>query len=78
MAITTLALSLIVRMESGMLSAAKQIKVRGSDVSGVELVVQPLSSVTGRVVLEETKTTECSDKQRPVFTETLVSAQSSE
>ena len=58
-----------------MLSAAKQIKVRGTDVSGVELVVQPLSSVTGRVVLEEIKTTECSDKQRPVFTETVVSAQ---
>lgn len=58
-----------------MVSAAKQIKVRGADVSGVELVVQPLSSVTGRVVLEEMKTTECSDKQRPVFTETLVSAQ---
>jgi carboxypeptidase family protein len=59
-----------------MLSATKEIKVRGADVSGVELAVQPLSSVTGRVVLEETKTTECSDKQRPVFTETVVSAQS--
>lgn len=60
-----------------MFSAAKQIKVRGADVGGVELIVQPLSSVTGRVVLEETKTTECSDNQRPVFTETLISAQSS-
>jgi hypothetical protein len=59
-----------------MLSPPKQIKVRGADVSGVELVVQPLSSVHGRVVLEETKTTECSDKQRPVFTETLISAHS--
>ena len=44
-----------------MVSAAKQIKVRGADLSGVELTVQPLSSLTGRVVLE-------------VFTETLVSA----
>jgi len=61
-----------------MFSAAKQIKVRGADVSGVELVVQPLSSVTGRVVLEETKITECGDKQRPLFTETLISAQSNE
>lgn len=58
-----------------MLSPTKQIKVRGTDVSGVELVVQPLSSVAGRVVLEEIKTTECSDKQRPIFTETVVSAQ---
>jgi hypothetical protein len=59
-----------------MFSAAKQITVRGADVTGVELVVQPVSSVTGRVVLEETKTTECTDKQRPIFTETLISAQS--
>ena len=59
-----------------MSSVAKHIKVSGADVSGVELVVQPLSSVVGRVVLEETKTTECSDKQRPVFAETLISAQS--
>ena len=58
-----------------MFSAPKQIKVRGADVTGVELIVQPLSSVAGRVILEETKTAECSDKQRPVFTETLVSAQ---
>lgn len=59
-----------------MFSDPKQIKVRGADVTGVELIVQPLSSVTGRVALEETKSTECSDKQRPVFSETLVSAQS--
>lgn len=59
-----------------MVSASKQIKVTGADVTGVELIVQPLSSVVGRVVLEEIKTTECSDRQRPVFTETVVSAQS--
>jgi hypothetical protein len=57
-----------------MFSDPKQIKVRGADVTGVELIVQPTSSVSGRVVLEETKTAECSDKQRPIFTETLVSA----
>lgn len=59
-----------------MFSDAKQISIRGADVSGVELVVQPLSSVAGRVLLEELKT-ECGDKQRPVLTETLVTAQSS-
>jgi hypothetical protein len=59
-----------------MFSAAKQIKVRGADVGGIELIVQPLSSVTGRVVLEETKNVECGDKQRPIFTETLISAES--
>src|ERR1700741_713557 len=59
-----------------MFSAAKQITVRGADVTGIELIVQPVSSVTGRVALEETTTTECTDKQRPIFTETLISAQS--
>jgi hypothetical protein len=59
-----------------MFSEPKQVKVRGGDVGGVQLVVQPLSSVTGRVVLEETKATECNDKQRPVFSETLIAAES--
>jgi hypothetical protein len=58
-----------------MMSASKQIRVRGADVTGVELSVQPLSSVSGRVVLEDSKATECEDKQRPVFTDTLVFAQ---
>jgi hypothetical protein len=59
-----------------MLSAVKQIKVRGADVTGVELVVRPLSSIIGRVVLEESVPTACNDKRRPIFTETLISAQS--
>ena len=55
-------------------SESKLVKVRGADVSGVELVAQPLASVSGRVVLEETKAPQCTDKQRPVFAETSVSA----
>lgn len=58
-----------------LMSAPKQIRVRGADVTGVELSVQPLSSVSGRVVLEDSKATECSDKQRPLLTDTLVFAQ---
>lgn len=58
-----------------MFSAPQQVKVRGADVTGIELIVQPLGSVTGRLVLEETKNTECNDKQLPVLKETLVSAQ---
>ena len=56
------------------LSPSKRIKVRGADVTGIELVTQPLGSVSGRVVLEESNATECTDKQRPLFPETLVSA----
>ena len=55
-------------------SDSKLIKLRGADVTGIELVTQPMGSVSGRVVLEETKVAECTDKKRPVFTETSVSA----
>ena len=66
------ALSMVPSGEAGIVS--KRIKVRGADVTGVELVTQPLASVSGRVVLEESKAPECAGKQRPLFTETLVSA----
>jgi hypothetical protein len=55
-------------------SESKLIQIRGADVTGVELATQPLGSVSGRVVLEETKAPECTDKKRPVFGETSVSA----
>ncbi|HEY2963966.1 MAG TPA: carboxypeptidase-like regulatory domain-containing protein [Pyrinomonadaceae bacterium] len=55
-------------------SVAKRIKVRGADVTGIELSSRPLSSVAGRVVLEESKAPECTEKPRPVFNEMLVSA----
>lgn len=56
------------------ISDAKLIKVRGADVEGIELAVRPMASITGRVVLEELKTTDCKDKERPGFKETFISA----
>lgn len=56
------------------ISPSKRIKVSGADVTGVELVAQPLASLSGRVVLEESSATECADKTRPLFSETLISA----
>lgn len=56
------------------LSASQRITVKGADVTGIKLVTQPLSSVSGRVVFEESSATECTDKARPLFSETLVSA----
>jgi Carboxypeptidase regulatory-like domain len=55
-------------------SDSKLIKIRGADVTGIELVTQPLASINGRVMLDDTKVAECTDKQRPVFTETSVAA----
>ena len=66
------ALSVSEAGQSGIVS--KRIKVRGADVTGVELMTQPMASVNGRFVLEESKATECAGKPRPVFSETLVSA----
>jgi hypothetical protein len=56
------------------ISVPKRIKVRGADLSGVEIVTQPLSLISGRVVLEDSKAPECKGKRRAVVTETLVSA----
>ena len=56
------------------ISESKLIKVRGADIEGVELTTRPMASIAGRVVLEELKTTECTDKDRPLFKETFVSA----
>ena len=55
-------------------SDSKLINVRGADVTGIELVMQPLGSISGRVVLEEIKAVECTDKQPPVFADTIVTA----
>jgi hypothetical protein len=57
-----------------MLSEPRRITVRGADVTGIELTIKPLGVITGRVVLEESKATDCKGKRRPVFTETLISA----
>jgi hypothetical protein len=56
------------------LSQPRRISVRGTDVTGIELAMKPLASVSAQVVLEELKTKECGTKEAPVLTETLVSA----
>ena len=55
-------------------SQPQRISVRGADVTGLELALKPLASVSGQVVLEELKTKECGTKELPILTETLVSA----
>ncbi len=56
------------------ISQAQRISVKGSDVTGIELALKPLASVSGQVVLEELKTKECGPKEAPALTEALVSA----
>lgn len=55
-------------------SGPKRIRVRGADITRIEVTTKPLGSITGRVVLEGSKAVECKGKRRPLFTETVVSA----
>lgn len=54
------------------LSEPRRIKVKGADITGLELTASPLGSIRGRVTLDDSKAPECKDKRRPLFGETLV------
>jgi hypothetical protein len=56
------------------LTEPKLIRVRGADVEDVELTVTTLGSVSGRVLLEESKVTECQGKQPPELKDTFIAA----
>ena len=56
------------------LSEPKRIKVRGSDITGIELSTKPLAVVSGQLLLEDSRAAECKGKRRPLFAETLVFA----
>jgi hypothetical protein len=58
--------------------ATRRIKVSGADVTGIELNVEPLASVSGRIVLDEANKSECAGKQRPSVSEILVSPSQNE
>jgi protocatechuate 3,4-dioxygenase beta subunit len=57
------------------MSVTKRITIKGASVTGVELVTTPMSSISGRVVLEPSKIAECQGKRAPLFAETLVQLQ---
>lgn len=50
----------------------RHIVVKGADVTGLEIVLKPLGSVEGRVVLVKSQLPECKDKRQPIFSETLI------
>jgi hypothetical protein len=56
------------------LSEPRRIRVRGADISGIELLPKPLAAITGRVVLAKSKTPECKGKRSALLTEVLISA----
>jgi len=56
------------------ISEPRRIKVKGADITGIELIAKPLGSITGRVVLEESKAPECKGKRRVLLAETVVTS----
>lgn len=62
------------RSEGQAFSDAKPVRVRGADVTGIELTTRFLGSVSGSVVLEESKAPECAGKTPPVVSEISVAA----
>jgi Carboxypeptidase regulatory-like domain len=53
-------------------SEPRRIKIKGADVTGIELVTKPLASISGKILLEATKIPECQGKRPPLMAETLV------
>ncbi len=56
------------------ISEPQRITVKGADITGVELSLKPLASMSGSVVLEESKVPACQGKHRPVVGETVIAA----
>src|SRR5215213_6416031 len=56
-------------------SEPKKITVKGSDVTGMELVTRPLGSIGGKILVESSKVPECQGKRGPLLTETMVRLQ---
>jgi len=54
------------------ISEARRIRVRGADVTGIEVLTKPLASMIGKVTLEPSKAVECKGKRQPLFAETMV------
>lgn len=59
-------------------SEPRRITVKGVDITGIELVVKALASISGHVALETSTAIECKNKRQPSFTETILVARRSE
>jgi protocatechuate 3,4-dioxygenase beta subunit len=66
--------STYVQKEGTAYADATPVKVRGADVTGIELTTKLLGSVSGRVVLETSKAPECAEKESPEVEEISVAA----
>jgi hypothetical protein len=61
----------------GMVSEPQRVTVKGAEVTGINLALKPLPSISGHLVLESSVAPECRNKRKPLFSETLLLAQRS-
>lgn len=54
------------------ISDPRRVRVSGSNITGVELTVKPLGSISGHLALEDSKAPECKGKRKPLLGETLI------
>ncbi len=59
-------------------SEPRRITVKGADVTGIELVLKGLASISGHLSLETSPAAECKNKRHPLLSETLLIARRSE
>jgi hypothetical protein len=59
-------------------SEPKRVSVKGADVTGIELLTRPLSSISGKIALELSKAPECQGKRPPLFAEMVIRLQKPE
>jgi len=49
-----------------------RVMVKGSDVTGLELIPKLQASISGKISLESSKIPECQNKRKPLFSETMI------
>ncbi len=59
-------------------SEPKRVSIKGVDVTGIELLTKPMSSISGTIALEPSKAPECQGKRPPLFAEMVVRLQKPE
>ena len=57
-----------------MMSVPRRVKVQGADVTGINLSLAPMASITGRLVLESSPPADCTRRRATAAQETLIIA----
>ena len=60
------------------ISENRHITVKGADVTGIELNLKPLGSISGHVALAKSEVAECKSKRQPLFSEMMIAVRRSE